>query len=38
MTRPYDDDIVVSWAELHRDARFLSRELHARGPWKGISS
>jgi xanthine phosphoribosyltransferase len=36
MTRPYDDDIVVSWAELHRDARFLSRELHARGPWKGI--
>lgn len=36
MTRPYEDDIVVSWAELHRDARFLSRELHALGPWRGI--
>ena len=33
---PFDDDIVVSWAELHRDARFLCHELHARGPWKGI--
>ena len=36
MTRPYDDDIVISWAELHRDARFLCHELHERGPWKGI--
>jgi xanthine phosphoribosyltransferase len=36
MARPYDDDIVISWAELHRDARFLCHELHERGPWKGI--
>ena len=36
MTRPYDDDIVISWAELHRDARFLCHELHQRGHWKGI--
>lgn len=36
MTRPYDDDVIVSWPELHRDARFLSKELHDRGPWKGI--
>ncbi len=33
---PYEDDIVISWAELHRDARFLCHELLARGPWKGI--
>jgi xanthine phosphoribosyltransferase len=37
MTRsPYEDDIVISWPELHRDARFLSHELNALGPWKGI--
>ena len=37
MTRnPYEDDIVISWAELHRDARFLCHELLDRGPWKGI--
>jgi xanthine phosphoribosyltransferase len=35
-TAPFDDDIVVSWAELHRDARFLCHELVERGPWKGI--
>lgn len=33
---PYDDDIVISWAELHRDARYLCHELFVRGPWKGI--
>ena len=33
---PYKDEIVVSWAELHRDARYLSELLHALGPWKGI--
>jgi len=33
---PYEDEIIVSWIELHRDARYLSRELHAKGPWKGI--
>jgi len=37
MTRDrYEDEIVVSWAELHRDARYLSEVLHQRGPWKGI--
>ena len=33
---PYEDDIVVSWPELHRDARYLSEILHRKGPWKGI--
>lgn len=33
---PYEDEIVVSWAELHRDARYLSELLHRRGPWTGI--
>jgi xanthine phosphoribosyltransferase len=33
---PYEDDIVVSWPELHRDARYLSEILHQKGPWKGI--
>ncbi len=32
----YDDEIVISWAELHRDARYLSELLHAMGEWKGI--
>jgi xanthine phosphoribosyltransferase len=37
MTRDrYEDEIVVSWAELHRDARYLSELLHQKGPWKGI--
>lgn len=37
MTRnPYENDVVVSWPELHRDARFLSHELHGIGEWKGI--
>src|SRR5690242_12807658 len=34
---PYRDEIVISWPELHRDARYLSRVLHElRGEWKGI--
>jgi xanthine phosphoribosyltransferase len=34
---PYKDEIVISWPELHRDARYLSRVLHEkRGEWKGI--
>jgi xanthine phosphoribosyltransferase len=33
---PYQDEIVISWAELHRDARYLSRVLHEMGEWKGI--
>jgi xanthine phosphoribosyltransferase len=33
---PYKDEIVISWPELHRDARYLSRVLHDLGDWKGI--
>ena len=33
---PYKDDIIISWPELHRDARYLSEKLHDLGPWKGI--
>ena len=33
---PYKDEIVISWPELHRDARYLSQELHALGTWRGI--
>jgi len=33
---PYKDEIIVSWPELHRDARYLSRLLHEIGDWKGI--
>jgi xanthine phosphoribosyltransferase len=33
---PYQDEIIISWVELHRDARYLSEVLHAKGPWKGI--
>ena len=37
MTRtPYENEIVISWPELHRDSRFLSHELLGKGPWKGI--
>ena len=34
--RPYNDDIIISWPELHRDARYLCEILHGMGPWKGI--
>ena len=33
---PYEDEIIISWVELHRDARYLSEILHGKGPWKGI--
>src|SRR5207245_2266937 len=33
---PYEDEIIISWVELHRDARYLSEVLHTKGPWKGI--
>jgi len=33
---PYEDEIIISWVELHRDARRLSELLHKMGPWKGI--
>lgn len=32
----YEDEIIISWVELHRDARYLSEILHKKGPWKGI--
>jgi xanthine phosphoribosyltransferase len=32
----YEDEIIVSWVELHRDARYLSEVLDAMGRWKGI--
>jgi xanthine phosphoribosyltransferase len=32
----YEDEIIVSWVELHRDARYLSEMLHSKGSWKGI--
>ena len=34
---PYEDEIIISWVELHRDARYLSEILHQKGPWKGSS-
>jgi len=33
---PYEDEIIISWVELHRDARYLSELLHQKGPWQGI--
>jgi xanthine phosphoribosyltransferase len=33
---PYRDEIVISWPELHRDARYLSGVLDRLGEWKGI--
>lgn len=36
MSSRYEDEIVISWAELHRDARYLSETLHGMGEWKGI--
>src|ERR1700674_1138049 len=33
---PHKDEIVISWPELHRDARYLSHVLHDLGEWKGI--
>jgi xanthine phosphoribosyltransferase len=33
---PYEDEIIISWVELHRDARYLSEILFEKGPWKGI--
>ena len=33
---PYEDEIIISWVEMHRDARYLSEILHQKGLWKGI--
>ncbi len=35
---PYEDDIVISWAELHRDTRYLSSVLHELGAWRGVNA
>ena len=32
----YEDELIVSWVELHRDARHLSHLLHQMGAWKGV--
>ena len=32
----FKKDFIVSWAELHRDARALAWRLLELGPWKGI--
>ncbi|MCG8337943.1 MAG: xanthine phosphoribosyltransferase [Proteobacteria bacterium] len=32
----FQRDFIVSWAELHRDARALAWRLLEKGPWKGI--
>lgn len=33
---PYRDDVVISWAELHRDTRVLCHALMEKGPFRGI--
>lgn len=35
-TDPYRDEVIVSWPELHRDARYLARVLNEKGDWRGI--
>ncbi|MBU3916579.1 xanthine phosphoribosyltransferase [bacterium] len=34
--KKYQRDFIVSWAELHRDARALAWRLLDLGPWKGV--
>lgn len=34
--KPYDKVYPVSWEQLHRDCRVLSRQLMERGPFAGI--
>jgi xanthine phosphoribosyltransferase len=33
---PYEDEIIISWVELHRDARYLAEILLDKGHFKGI--
>jgi hypothetical protein len=33
---PSADDLIISWVELHRDARYRSEILHRIGSWKSI--
>ena len=30
------DYAIISWDQLHRDAKTLAQQLHALGPWRGI--
>ena len=34
--KPYKDEVIISWTELQRDAKFLAQSLLSRGPWKGM--
>jgi xanthine phosphoribosyltransferase len=33
---PYQNEVIISWSEFHRDARFLSHLLLEKRNWKGI--
>ncbi len=33
---PYPNEVIISWAELHRDTRYLCSVLLGLGDWKGI--
>jgi xanthine phosphoribosyltransferase len=33
---PYQDEVIISWTELQRDAKFIANQLLLIGPWKGI--
>jgi xanthine phosphoribosyltransferase len=35
-SNPFHDQVIISWPELHRDARYLSSRLNEGGDWKGI--
>lgn len=34
--RPYRDEVIISWTELQRDARFIANQLISLKKWKGI--
>ena len=38
MTNPpnYQNEVIISWTELQRDTKILSKKLINQGPWKGI--
>ena len=33
---PSKNEVIISWTELQRDAKFISNALLTKGPWKGI--
>ena len=33
---PYKDEVIISWTELQRDAKFIAQSLLSKGSWKGI--